>query len=57
MNLSVTASHSQNTNTEQITMSLPTFQGSMGRIFPFAPKTGSKKRYYSKCELPVQYES
>ena len=24
-------------------MSLPTFQGSMGRIFPFAPKTGSKK--------------
>ena len=43
VNLSVTASHSQNTNTEQITMSLPTFQGSMGRIFPFAPKTGSKK--------------
>ena len=24
-------------------MTLPTFQGSIDRIFPFAPKTGSKK--------------
>ncbi|WP_339917928.1 putative LPS assembly protein LptD [Yeosuana marina] len=43
VNFSVTATHSQNTNTEQINMTLPTFQGSVGRIFPFAPKTGSKK--------------
>ena len=43
VNVSVTATHSQNTNTESINMTLPTFQGSVDRIFPFAPKTGSKK--------------
>ncbi|MGZ0017046.1 putative LPS assembly protein LptD [Yeosuana sp. AK3] len=43
VNYSLTATHSQNTNTEQINMTLPTFQGSVGRIFPFAPKTGTKK--------------
>ncbi|NNK69550.1 MAG: LPS-assembly protein LptD [Flavobacteriaceae bacterium] len=43
VNLSMTATHSQNTNTEVINMTLPTLQGSVGRIFPFAPKTGSKK--------------
>lgn len=43
VNLNVTATHSQNTQTEQINMTLPTFQGSVSRIFPFAPKTGTKK--------------
>ena len=43
VNISITATHSQNTNTEKINMTLPTFQGSIDRIFPFAPKTGSKK--------------
>ncbi|MCK8481419.1 putative LPS assembly protein LptD [Psychroserpens algicola] len=43
VNLNVTATHSQNTNTEQINMTLPTLQGSVGRMFPFAPKVGSKK--------------
>jgi len=43
VNMSLTATHSQNTNTEQINMTLPTFQGSMSRIFPFAPRVGSKK--------------
>ena len=43
VNMSVTATHSQNTNTEQIDMTLPTFNGSVSRIFPFAPKVGSKK--------------
>ena len=43
VNISVTATHSQNTNTENINMTLPTFQGSIDRVFPFAPKTGSKK--------------
>ncbi|WMI67391.1 putative LPS assembly protein LptD [Mangrovimonas sp. YM274] len=42
-NLSVTATHSQNTQTQQINMTLPTFQGSVSRIFPFAPKEGTKK--------------
>ena len=43
VNMSLTATHSQNTNTKIINMTLPTFQGSVDRIFPFAPKTGSKK--------------
>ncbi len=43
VNMSLTATHSQNTNTQQIDMTLPTFQGSMSRIFPFAPRVGSKK--------------
>ena len=43
VNMSLTATHSQNTNTEVINMTLPTFQGSVDRIYPFAPKTGSKK--------------
>ncbi|PNQ72986.1 organic solvent tolerance protein OstA [Hanstruepera neustonica] len=43
VNMSVTATHSQNTNTEVINMTLPTIQASVSRIFPFAPKTGVKK--------------
>ena len=43
VNISLTATHSQNTNTKQINMTLPTFQGSVDRIFPFAKKTGIKK--------------
>jgi len=35
--------HTQNTNTEQIDMNLPSMQLSMDRIYPFAPKTGTKK--------------
>ncbi|MEH6538038.1 MAG: putative LPS assembly protein LptD [Psychroserpens sp.] len=43
VNMNVTATHSQNTNTEQINMTLPTLQGSVSRVFPFEPKTGIKK--------------
>lgn len=50
-NLSVTASHSQNTNTETITMSLPSLQFNMDRIYPFAPKSGSKKDAFQKIGL------
>ncbi|MFC2127581.1 putative LPS assembly protein LptD [Bacteroidota bacterium] len=50
-NLSVTASHSQNTNTEVITMALPSLQFNMDRIYPFAPKTGSKKGAFQKIGL------
>ena len=51
VNISVTATHSQNTNTEQINMTLPTFQGSVSRIFPFAPKSGSKKGIIQNINL------
>ncbi|WP_461533912.1 putative LPS assembly protein LptD [Sinomicrobium sp.] len=43
VNVSLTASHSQNTNTETINMTLPTLQASVERIYPFAPKSGVKK--------------
>ncbi|WP_435625389.1 putative LPS assembly protein LptD [Flagellimonas sp.] len=43
VNSSITLSHTQNSRTEQIVMSLPTFQASMERIFPFAKRDGIKK--------------
>ena len=51
VNFSVTATHSQNTNTETINMTLPTFQGSVSRIYPFASKTGSKKGIIQNINL------
>ena len=42
-NLNVTATHSQNTNTESVTMTLPSLQLSMNRIYPLAGKGGIKK--------------
>ena len=43
VNLSLSASHSQNTRTEIINMTLPTLQASMERIYPFAKRDGIKK--------------
>ncbi|NRB58979.1 MAG: LPS-assembly protein LptD [Winogradskyella sp.] len=43
VNLNLTATHNQNTNTEAINLTLPTMQASMSRVFPFAPKSGTKK--------------
>ena len=54
VNINLTATHSQNTNTNQINMTLPTFQGSVGRIFPLAPKNWIKKRDYSEYKFAVQ---
>ena len=51
VNMSMTATHSQNTNTESINMTLPTFQASVDRIFPFAPKVGSKKGILQNINL------
>ncbi|WP_242204274.1 putative LPS assembly protein LptD [Aestuariivivens insulae] len=51
VNFSLTATHSQNTNTQQINMTLPTFQGSVGRIYPLAPKSGSKKGIIQNINL------
>lgn len=45
VNLSLTASHSQNTNTGQINMTLPTLQVSVDRIFPFANSNENKKGF------------
>ncbi|HET8886737.1 MAG TPA: putative LPS assembly protein LptD [Salinimicrobium sp.] len=43
VNFTVAATHSQNTNTETIELTLPTLQASVSRIFPFQPKFGTKK--------------
>ncbi len=51
VNFSLAATHSQNTNTEQINMTLPTLQLSVDRIFPFAPKEGIKKGLFKNINL------
>ncbi|WP_245871839.1 putative LPS assembly protein LptD [Sediminicola luteus] len=43
INFGITATHSQNTRTGNIDMTLPTFTGSVERIFPFAKRDGIKK--------------
>jgi len=43
VNLSLTATHNQNTNTNLVDVTLPTLQASMERIFPFAKRDGVKK--------------
>ena len=49
--MSLSATHSQNTNTQVINMTLPTFQGSVSRVFPFAPKSGTKKGFFENINL------
>ena len=61
VNVNLTATHQQNTRTEQINLTLPTMQVSMGRVFPFAPKSGTKKgiiqninfQYNSRAEYRI----
>ncbi len=45
VNLSVTATHNQNTQTQEINMTLPTLQANVDRIFPFASREGTKKGF------------
>jgi len=51
INTSISVTHSQNSNTETINMTLPTFQGSVSRVFPFAPKVGVKKGILQNINL------
>ncbi len=43
VNMSLTATHNQNTNTNAVDVTLPTLQASMERIFPFVKREGIKK--------------
>ncbi|WP_339696413.1 putative LPS assembly protein LptD [uncultured Marixanthomonas sp.] len=54
VNFSVAGTHSQNTNTQTINMSLPNVTASVSRIFPFAPKVGTKKGIIDNINL--QYD-
>ncbi|MCI2227724.1 LPS-assembly protein LptD [Polaribacter sp. MSW13] len=47
-NMSLNASHQQNTNTEKITMTLPSLTLNMNRVYPFAGKGGVKKNPIQK---------
>lgn len=49
--MSLTATHSQNTQTEQIDMTLPTLQASVDRIYPFAKRDGVKKGFFKNINL------
>ena len=50
-NMSISTTHSQNTNTEQITMTLPSLQLNMDRIYPFAGKGGAKNNAIQKTGM------
>ncbi len=58
VNMSLTMTHSQNTSapegTDNIQMTLPTFQASLERIFPFAKRDGIKKGAIQNINL--QYD-
>lgn len=58
VNMSLTATHSQNTSAnaaaDNISMTLPTFQASVERIFPFAKREGIKKGVIQNVNL--QYD-
>lgn len=51
VNVSLSATHNQNTNTQAINMTLPTLQASVDRIFPFAPADAPKKGIIKNVNL------
>lgn len=51
VNLSMNANMSQNSNTKSVNLTLPSFQGSVDRIFPFAPKDRPKKGLLQNINL------
>lgn len=53
VNMSLTATHSQNTQTQTINMTLPTFQGSVDRVYLFASEDEPKKGFIKN--LNIQY--
>jgi len=55
VNLNVVATHSQNTNTKEINMTLPTVQASVSRIYPLAPKLGAKKGLIQNINLQYNF--
>ncbi len=49
--LSLSATHSQNTQTSEINMTLPDLQYSVDRIYPFVGKDGMKKGFFKNINL------
>ena len=51
VNVSLTTAMSQNSKSKAVNLTLPTFQASMERIFPFAPKVGAKKGFFQNINF------
>ena len=51
VNLSLTASHSQNTRTQTVNLSLPTLQANMERVYPFVKRNGQKKGFFKNINF------
>ena len=51
VNMSLTATHNQNSRTQEINMTLPTLQVNVDRVFPFAPKDGAKKGFFKNINF------
>ena len=51
INYSLSATHSQNTNSQKISMTLPTLQASVDRVYPFVGKNGVKKGFIKNVNL------
>lgn len=57
INMSVTATHSQNTNTGNISMTLPTLQASVDRVYLFAKKDESKRGFIKNLNLQYNFNA
>ncbi len=51
VNISLTASHSQNTRSNTVSLVLPTFQGNVERVYPFVKKNGQKKGFFKNINF------
>ena len=51
VNMSMNANMSQNSSTKSVNLTLPTFQASMERIYPFQPKTKPKKGIFQNINF------
>jgi lipopolysaccharide assembly outer membrane protein LptD (OstA) len=51
VNISLTSAMSQNSQSKSVNLTLPTFQANMERIYPFAPKVGTKKGFFQNINF------
>ncbi|MCX2681503.1 putative LPS assembly protein LptD [Galbibacter sp. EGI 63066] len=57
VNLNSTVSIQQNTRDQSVNLTLPTFQGSMERIYPFAKRDGSKKGIFQNINFQYNFRA
>lgn len=55
INFAIAATHMQNTNTEQISMTLPSLQLNVDRVYPFASKNESKRGMIKNLNLQYTF--